>query len=751
MVRFLYFGLIVLLPHKLFSQDQLKLWYFGNNAGIDFRSGTAIPDTNNIVAMEGSATICDASGQLLFYSNGINIWDKNGNLMPNGTGIYSGASSSQAPVFIPIPKSCTRYYMFTTEDETSTLHRFCYSIVDMSLNGGLGDIDPSYKNVVLNTNVRDAIACVKHGNGTDIWIITHALGGKIFYAQKIDNGGIQYPIFSSIGYGGTSGQNVGNMEFNHAGTKLVVSCTYGNSCEMFDFDKNTGVVSNLQDIKTLYSMSKGPFGIQFSPDDQLLYITTIWDQSHLFQIDLNTGVKTPLQDILNDSRMGQLQLGPDNKIYMSRSNQSFLGLIQNPNGSGIACNFDPTGFTLWPGTKCLFGLPNHFPFEEFVNPQVDQTSLDTICYNESIVLHADTINGSYTWNNGSTIDSIFTDSAGIYWVDIDILGCVHRDSFLIFKPNMALNLNSGGSICESQTTLVYVSPNTWDQYQWSTGQTTDTIIFNGNSSEYVLVTVTDSIGCSKTDSIMMIVHNNPNVQINHDSACTYEYITFTATTGSGNSIQWNTGETTGSVEYPASDLPDTVWVFVTNNQGCKDSTYILGSSVNVFNSPLAYFDTLPAGPFAIQTYFSDSSSSDVIHWNWAFGDGTNSSLQNPNHQYSQEGEYHVELIVENNYGCFDTSMLVLNVSENSFIPNVFSPNGDGKNEFFLILLANHSNQKLIIYDRWGLKLYESPENNLYWDGRTISGNKATDGTYYYIVTSGLGQKPTISGYVSLLR
>src|SRR5207244_1600787 len=127
-------------------------WYFGANAGIDFSSGSPVAVTyGKVIASEGSACMSDTSGNLLFYTDGDTVWDKNDNVMPSGTGLYGGGgTSTQSAIILPQPGSDSLYYIFTVDGATGGCVNGCvfgYSIVDMSLNAGLGDV--STKNIPL--------------------------------------------------------------------------------------------------------------------------------------------------------------------------------------------------------------------------------------------------------------------------------------------------------------------------------------------------------------------------------------------------------------------------------------------------------------------------------------------------------------------------------------------------------------------------------------------------------------------------
>ena len=149
----------------VYSQGEANIWYFGQNAGLDFNSGAPVALTNGqLDTLEGCATISNNSGQLLFYTDGITVWDRNHAIMPNGTGLFGHPSSSHAATIVPLPGSASLFYVFTLDAFVGP-NGFCYSIVDMSLNGGNGAV--TTKNIQIYTPSNEKLCIVKHANNSD--------------------------------------------------------------------------------------------------------------------------------------------------------------------------------------------------------------------------------------------------------------------------------------------------------------------------------------------------------------------------------------------------------------------------------------------------------------------------------------------------------------------------------------------------------------------------------------------------------
>ena len=157
--------ILLLLPLLCLGQKQNNIWYFGAYAGVDFNSGTPVAVTNSaMLTSEGCSSICDNNGNLLFYTDGSSIWNSNHVKMANGTGLTGNGTSTQSGLIVKQPGNTNLYYVFTTY---TTLN---YSIVDMTLNGGLGGV--TSKNVFM-CNGGEKLCAKKHSNGTDVWIISH--------------------------------------------------------------------------------------------------------------------------------------------------------------------------------------------------------------------------------------------------------------------------------------------------------------------------------------------------------------------------------------------------------------------------------------------------------------------------------------------------------------------------------------------------------------------------------------------------
>jgi hypothetical protein len=330
-------------------------WYFGNHAGIDFSSGTAVADTNGaLVTSEGCAAISDTVGNLQFYSDGRKVWNRLHQVMPNGTGIMGGAngSSTQQALIIPKPLSPNLYYLFTTDEaENSGANGMRYTVIDMNLDGGNGDVDTTQKNILLFAPCTEKLAAVNHCNDTNVWVMGHEVNNNHFRAYLVTANGIDTnAVVSAVGI---TASISGQIMFSSNG-KMLCSAV-GDTLEkvqLFEFDNYTGIIVN---AITILENFKYNFANSFSPDNSKLYVgnnlsgelfqfdVSIFDSSLIvnskFLIFDTTGIEGPRY--LQNNALGQI-------IY-NRGNvfDTLLYLIDDPNQIGSGSNFSINGIYLF--------------------------------------------------------------------------------------------------------------------------------------------------------------------------------------------------------------------------------------------------------------------------------------------------------------------------------------------------------------------------------------------------------------------
>ncbi|HLG33322.1 MAG TPA: T9SS type A sorting domain-containing protein [Bacteroidia bacterium] len=354
----------LLFVHTLaWAQHRVDKWYFGVLAGLDFTGGSPVAISPSAInTNEGCSSMSDSLGNLLFYSDGVTVWNRMHQVMPNGTGLTGGISATQSALIVPLPGSSTVYFIFTV-DEAGGANGFRYSEVDMTLDGGNGDVTAN-KNIFILDHVTEKLTAVQHNNGTDYWIAVHEWGSDAFYVYLLTSSGLQAaPVISHTGiiHDSTQIQNsYGQMKFSSCGNYIALAAGYLNTAELFNFNNSVGVVSN---PVTIYFFDH-VYGTEFSPDANRLYVSTYAGGGSIEQFDLSSGI--PATIIASQTNVAlvtdvyALQTGPDGKIYVCKSFNSHLGVINIPNALAPSCNFVDHFVDLDPnfnGVTSALGLP----------------------------------------------------------------------------------------------------------------------------------------------------------------------------------------------------------------------------------------------------------------------------------------------------------------------------------------------------------------------------------------------------------
>ena len=409
--------LVLLLNLPLHSQvGPTSNWYFGTNAGITFNSGAPVALTNGaLTTTEGVATISDNSGNLLFYTNGITVWNRNHLIMTNGNGLLGDFSSTQSAIIVQKPLSNNIYYIFTSDNDAGP-DGIRWSEVDMTLSGGLGAIT-SNKNIALlspNQLSCEKLCVVRNCNNQDLWVISRDWNSNVFRCWSVDPTGIgNIQAWSGLGVisNGVTQSSYGQLKASPDGRKLA-ACYYGfggngvNKIEIYDFNPATGWASNAQTIST----EAGIYGCEFSPNGKVLYGGC--NQGLLLQWNLCAGTLAQIQasrTVISNAGafIGSLQIGPDSKIYVARGTTS-LSVINSPNTLGLGCGYSDLSISLL-GRNGRMGLPN---FASYYNQQTvtipDPVALSCNLFQFNAPFlnpSCNPVNYSYIWDFGDGTQS----------------------------------------------------------------------------------------------------------------------------------------------------------------------------------------------------------------------------------------------------------------------------------------------------------------------------------------------------------
>jgi gliding motility-associated-like protein len=279
-----------------------------------------------------------------------------------------------------------------------------------------------------------------------------------------------------------------------------------------------------------------------------------------------------------------------------------------------------------------------------------------------------------------------------------------------------------------------------------------------------IVEIIDAVTCNIFDTIKLIeLHPLPPVNFISDvlDGCQPLIVNFSELSPNQNqTYYWTFGDgSNDTIKHPQHIYTEygtyDVTLTVVSIWGC-DSTMFKPAMITVYPKPVADFTASPElilatidSTFTIQ--FTDNSTF-ATSWNWDFvdpasGNGT-SSQENPIHSFSHEGKYDVTLIVTSNHGCKDTiTKRVELIDDRLKYENVFTPNNDGVNDYFVIKnCEKYPENKLIVFNRWGVKLFEKYHYRNDWDAYGVA-----DGTYFFIFDPGKTGLNPVQGSVTILR
>ena len=444
--------IILTISFGLYAQQEASNWYFGENAGIQFDAGagtvTAVTD-GQLNTREGCSSISDANGNLLFYSDGTTVWNRNHVAMQNGNGLLGNSSSTQSAIIVAKPSDPNIYYIFTVDTrfpQNSPDDGLNYSEVDMTLDGGLGAV--TLKNINLMSLCSEKVSAVLKDCVTkSLWVIAFgSLAGtgdvfNTYHAFEITAAGVNTTAVTSS-FPISIGERRGYLKFSPDGTKMA-SANMNDGLLLYDFDVNTGIVSNQLPLP-LNGTNTASYGLEFAPNNELLYVHSSNDyfdpsggtgsnpvnhSSTLWQFDL-TAADIPGSAFVLDNRQlyrGGLQLGPDGRIYRALSatylgGLPFLGVINNPNVLGAGANYQHNAISL-NGRNSSQGLP---PFDQSLfNTTIDiiqdPTNISTtnlnLCTGDTYTLTAPDIPGAlYTW----TRDGVVVDDGDLIFYEFEV-------------------------------------------------------------------------------------------------------------------------------------------------------------------------------------------------------------------------------------------------------------------------------------------------------------------------------------------
>ncbi len=432
------------------------------------------------------------------------------------------------------------------------------------------------------------------------------------------------------------------------------------------------------------------------------------------------------------------------------SNYNWAG----PNAYSVTAQQNPsiTGVTaITAGIYTVFvtdgnGCKNSTTVTVAINPLPIVTAMgSTVCVNQTISLSCLPNGDTYSWSGqggaftspmqNPTITNATTAMSGNYAVTvIDGNNCVSGNVAEVLVYPLPLVTATSATICIGQQTANLVasgaSTYTWNPWNTLSSNMGANVIGAPTNTSIYTVTGTDVNGCVSTAVDSIIVNPLPLVSTSTVSPdCIPLCPTFSATSiPAASSYNWSFGNGQSSAQANPNECYTTPGTFavkltVKDIQGCINTA---STTVTAFSIPIADFDygQQPVTILNPNVQFYNESTMGLPYYNWSFGDtystqaNDTSALVNPSHLYSVVDTFFVTLTVSTISGCSATvtKPIIINEYATLYVPNAFTPNGDGKNEIFLAEGVGISTFKMYIFDRWGLLLYYSEDMTKGWDG-----------------------------------
>ena len=748
--------LFLLFYISAFPQGEANIWYFGINAGLDFNNNPPTPlldlNTGSIFSSEGCSTISDSNGVLLFFTNGEKVWNKNHQIMLNGDDLAGHNSSTQSSAIIPYPGTYdftknrfNKYFLVTLDDyivqSPSIIKKgVCYSEIDMTMDNELGSVTTNKNTHLFGTTTTEKVCVVPHSNGCDYWVICKVVDSADFYVYQISNSGFNTtPIISTTNFfvDAKPGQMKVSPNNNLLSYAVPTSSTYA-GLYVFNFDNSTGLITE----KFADNMvNDSQYGTAFSPNSEVLYKCS---GSKIYQYDLTTTtngafVASKLLFTSTVSGLQSMQLAPDGKIYIARpilsSSQGGIGVINNPNILGQGCNYVPNQQSLG-GKSCLAGLPNQLnnikPHNAIIIENQDCNSLQLMMANNNNIY-------SYNWELAYTANPLTPISTSVdenplfnipnpntaYLITCIIVSqCYSQTYKLTFTPN---NFNYStptftlltNTYCQGQTPAVL--PLTAENGIMGTWM--PSVIDATTAGVFTYTFTPDGIQCANPINVSITIKPSISVNFTPTTICVGESLNFP-----------NTNNISGTwFPTSVSNTSSNTYTFTPNGNCAQQTTWqviILESFTNLTISIL-------------------DSKSIVVN------------VENANNSILYQldnGSFQDSNVFENvSPGCHTVNVTdskrCTTLTSSAFVfdyPIFFTPNEDGQNDYWTIILEN-TKTNLYIFDRYGKLLKQIRQNEKGWDG-IYNGEKLPSTDYWFVLEyEGCGFLKTFKSHFSLIR
>lgn len=651
----------------------------GTSQGLNFNTVPPSPLTDgSLYYALNPVAMSDQYGKLQFYGNTGWMYNRMHQRMLNSYGLIGAFyTQNRCTMTMPVIGSSNLYYIFTADGwRNHGTGGYCYSILDMSLNGGLGDIAITAINRKILGPSAERLTLASHANGMDSWLVVKDIG-KRYYSYQISCNGISSdPVVSIVGINLDSLSNFfseGDLKVSPDNKLIAVSHFRGdfasqyNCIEVFQFDNKTGILSNAVRIPIDRAL-----GIEFSPDSKKLYVSydrpdspikayykiAQYDLSVYDAVHINGSGKVVAHH--NDSSyslygkgMGFLQLGPDKKIYhaslLGHTQYNQIDVITKPDSLGVACDVQlaatVTGYIspLNPTSNII--LPTGFT-NLFVNPNTEITKHEILSNCRSVKIDAKT----YIKGNNLVFNWDFGDGT----------------------TATQLVPSQGDTTFSS---IVHDFPLGQDSFFVGLAVSSDTLCGQGTHAKQIVFT-----------GIPLPPKPTAGFTCTVDCFGKMQFVDTSRSNGNGTLFyEWQFGDGQHSLEQSPTHtytfIPDFVLVtlIVKGNTGCALSD-TLQKLVSFKQRPIANMVVQQSNCGSKDVLFSDASfayNNALVNKYLYFGDGTVDSTNGLTiaHQYTSYDSFYVKLVVKDANGCMSDTLPMLAVTR--AVPVAASINHNG--------------------------------------------------------------------------
>jgi len=744
-----------------------------NNNGIHVFHQTTIIHNGGITEPL-VASSCE--GELLFYSSQFNLKNRLHGVMENGDTINRGpgngvSTQSTSNAVMKIPGSDSLYYIFYSRNYPvapglKAYSSIEYALVNMNANGGLGRVESKYN--LLEDSTSAGFTLIRHANKRWYWLLNYNGHNETIQAYLINETGIYWQhaqsFFLPMVVNSWNGQN-SRFYPSPKGDRLVFKANMLNpDFHLFDFDNNTGILSNQLTLfsNQLLQNSLYIYSAEFSPNSQKLYISINYPSNQfpgVTQLKLNHWQRDSIYaNAVTFSGQNHdftfVMPSPDGKIYLRVSNGNgfyHLGRIEYPDLDYPACQVTDTILFHQP---FFMGGSFVFPFSRFPGhfylPDRYGINAQNLCFGDTTILDLNDYDNlrSINWNFGDSLATVNTSNnttprhvfsqPGTYIVTAYAEYCNRMDTLtktinIVGEPTFS-GLNDT-AFCQGGALSLQLNDTLGQSYRWSDNDTSRNKTITTGGWHWL---ETSNVCFIRRDSFYVEVHEPPAHGLPADTSfCAGDVITLSPAAGNYTWV-WNDGDTLPkNISTPGS------YLLIMDN-ACGSFPFAIQVAEREPPIPATPNDTLICEGRVLRVELPD-----LLNTSYQWQDGNSERIR----LLTDTGWYEVTATNECGSNSRGFQLYTDDCSCNIYIPNAFSPNGDGLNDRFeLQSRCRISQYELVIYNRWGQQLFKSNDITHSWDGHYQSELLPVGEYVYhlYYYREGLGPRQT-KGSFRLLR